>query len=72
MFQLKFNLDLQETGTIIAIPFIVYIFLAPMLGLFLDKLGSKGYVLIIGFTCLFISFYVFYGYDICPENDKCY
>lgn len=43
-----------------------------MLGLFLDKVGSKGYVLIIGFMCLFISFYVFYGYNTCPEFDKCY
>jgi MFS family permease len=69
---MKFNLDLQETGTIIAIPFIVFVFLAPMLGLFLDKIGYRCYILILGYSCLFLSQMIFMGYDVCPANDKCY
>lgn len=72
MFQLKFNLDLQETGTVIAIPFIVFIFLGPLLGILLDKIGMRCYILIIGYFCVFISYYVFFKLDICPEFDKCY
>ena len=39
MFQTKFNLDLQEAGTIIAFPFIVFIFLGPFQGWITDKKG---------------------------------
>ena len=55
MFQVKFNLEMQETGTIIAIPFIVFIFLAPFLGIMMDKIGNRGNLLIIGFLSLFFS-----------------
>lgn len=59
MFQTKFNLDLQETGTIIAFPFIVFIFLGPFQGWITDKKGYKGYVLIAGFIILSIAHIVF-------------
>lgn len=72
LFQKKFNLDLQETGTVIAIPFIVFILLAPMLGLFMDKIGQRCYMMIIGFICLFFSQSVFLSYETCPSDDKCY
>ena len=55
MFQKKFNLDLQETGTIIAIPFIVFIFLGPMLGILVDKISQRGLLIVIGFISLFVG-----------------
>jgi MFS family permease len=72
MFQIKYNLDLQETGTIIAIPFIVFIFLAPFLGIIMDKIGKRGYILIVGFVALFLSQLIFLNFEECPSNDKCY
>ena len=72
MFQMKFNLEIQETGTIIAIPFIVYIFLAPFLGIMMDKIGNRGYILIVGFLSLFFCQLIFLNFEKCPPNDKCY
>lgn len=63
---------MQETGTIIAIPFIVFIFLAPFLGIIMDKIGNRGYILIIGFLSLFASQVIFMNLDECNINDKCY
>lgn len=72
MFQIKFNLDLSETSIVIAIPFIVYIFLGPFIGILFDKLGQRCNVLIAGFVCLTISQYMFYSFDSCSASDKCY
>jgi MFS family permease len=72
MFQTKFNLLFQETGTIIAFPFIVFLFLGPFLGFITDKKGQKGYVLIVGFALLFFAHVIFFNFKPCPPNDKCY
>ena len=63
---------MQETGTIIAIPFIVFIFLAPIFGIALDKAGNRGYCILIGFFSLFISQLIFYKTQYCRQGDKCY
>eukprot|EP00349_Pseudokeronopsis_sp_Brazil_P006119 CAMPEP_0202958664 /NCGR_PEP_ID=MMETSP1396-20130829/2944_1 /ASSEMBLY_ACC=CAM_ASM_000872 /TAXON_ID= /ORGANISM="Pseudokeronopsis sp., Strain Brazil" /LENGTH=196 /DNA_ID=CAMNT_0049676835 /DNA_START=1195 /DNA_END=1785 /DNA_ORIENTATION=- len=72
MFQAKYNLDIQETGTIIAIPFIVFICLGPVLGILLDNIGMRCYILTIGFLCLALSQLIFLRLPACPEYDKCY
>eukprot|EP00347_Sterkiella_histriomuscorum_P010927 403374398 len=72
LFQASYHLEMQETGTIIAIPFIVFIFLAPFLGIMMDKIGNRGYILIIGFVSLFASQMIFIKLPKCEDNDKCY
>lgn len=72
MFQAKYGLEVQESGSIIAIPFIVFIFLAPFLGIVMDKIGNRGYILIIGFLSLFGSQIIFMNLPECEKGDKCY
>ena len=60
MFQTKFNLSLQESGTVIAFPDIVFIFTGAFLGFFVDKRGKRGFVLGIGFLMLLASHFIFY------------
>ena len=75
MFQQKFNMNLQESGMIIAFPDIVFILMGGFLGYFVDKKGKRGYLLAFGFIMLFFSHLTFYGYKACPDTpvkDKCY
>jgi hypothetical protein len=68
-------MTLQESGIIIAFPDIVFIFMGGFLGFFVDKRGKRGFLLTVGFMMLFLSNFIFYKYDACPDTpikDKCY
>lgn len=38
----------------------------------MDKIGNRGYILIIGFLSLFVSQMIFLNLGNCEPNDKCY
>ncbi len=43
-----------------------------MLGLMLDKIGMRCYILTIGFFTLSLSQFIFIRLETCNENEKCY
>jgi MFS family permease len=65
IFQTKYNLSLEESGTILSFPDIIYIVFGPILGFIIDKKGYKGIILLIGFLLVFISHVLLYSFSEC-------
>jgi len=53
--QTKYNISLSWTGSIIALPYLVFVILAVPLGMYFDKYGNRLTVLIFGFLILMVS-----------------
>lgn len=72
IMQTKYNISLDQTGSIIALPYFVFFCLAVPLGIFFDKYGYRLSILIFGFALLMISQIIFLQHDPCPEDQVCY
>lgn len=55
MMQTNYNIPLEETGPIIALPYLVFFLLALPLGLIFDRYGYRLTTLIFGFFILMVS-----------------
>jgi fucose permease len=64
----KYNISMDNTGSIIALPYLVFVVVSIPLGLFFDRYGLRLSIMMLGFIILMISQSIFLSQDICPEE----
>jgi MFS family permease len=70
--QTKYNISLDATGSIIALPYLVFFVLAVPLGVCFDKFGYRLNTMIFGFVLLMISQILFLQTGACKDGQVCY
>jgi MFS family permease len=63
---------MEESGTIISFPDVIYIIIGPFLGYLTDKKGKKGIIMMFGFLMCIASHFLFYRFPACDLGDRCY
>ncbi len=72
IFEVKYHMNLQETGIIIAIPDMLLVLMALVQGLVLDNYGYRCYFIIFSFCVLLFSQVIFYVTQECSVEEKCF
>lgn len=70
--QTKYNISLDATGSIIALPYLVFFVLAVPLGICFDRYGHRLSTMIFGFVLLMISQVLFLQTSACKDGQVCY